>query len=199
MWGQKIKLDNNRAPVLIENLIPMQIERAINEICEYGLVVSTDGSIDTLPRYAFIDAEHETISIMKKSEKPFVVLLNTLNPDSDHVKEAATDLINKYKIRVIPCNLNQAKETDMNEIFSCLLNSYPIKEVNVNIPLDVLQLEEDHPLRIRFTNTIKSIVTDLYDTSAIEHVINRFNEVNFIERTEIDYYDKKLGVLEISL
>ncbi|WP_188206862.1 stage IV sporulation protein A [Alkalibacillus aidingensis] len=197
--GEKIKLYDNRAPVPKEQLIPMQVERAITEKSEYGFVVTTDGSIDTLPRFAFIDAEHETISIMKKSEKPFVVLLNTLDPDADHVKEIVTDLINKYKIRVIPCNILQATETEMNEIFSTLLNSYPVKELNVNIPLNVMKLEEEHPLRMRFTNAIKSIITNLYDTTSIELVIDGFNELDFIKRTEIDYYDKKLGTLEISL
>ncbi len=199
LWDEKIELEDNRAPVPIEKLIPLQVEKAINEKCEYGFVVTTDGSIDILPRFAFIDAEHEIITIMKKSEKPFVVLLNTLNPDAPHVKEIANELINKYMVRVIPCNIEEATETDMNEILNTLLNSYPIKEVNINIPPNVLQLEENHPLKIKFTNTIKNIVTKLYDTSSIEHVINKFNEVDYIKRTEIDYYDKKLGVLDITL
>lgn len=59
-------------------------KRVIDEHSTIGIVVTTDGSIGTeLPRAAYARAEERVIADMKASGKPFVVVLNTTDPNAE--------------------------------------------------------------------------------------------------------------------
>ena len=54
-------------------------------ICEHstvGVVMTTDGSISDLPRSAYEEAEERVIEQLQEIQKPFVILLNCVRPDS---------------------------------------------------------------------------------------------------------------------
>ena len=55
-------------------------------ICEHsniGIVVTTDGSVTDIPRNDYIEAESRAINELKQINKPFVVLLNCADPQSE--------------------------------------------------------------------------------------------------------------------
>ena len=55
----------------------------IREHATVGLVVTTDGSVADLPREAYLDAERRIIAELDGIGKPYIILLNCAEPDSD--------------------------------------------------------------------------------------------------------------------
>ena len=54
-------------------------------ICEHstiGLVVTTDGSISDIPRSGYEKAEERVIEELEAIQKPFIILLNCVAPES---------------------------------------------------------------------------------------------------------------------
>lgn len=54
--------------------------KVINEHSTIGLVVTTDGSITEIPREEYAEAEERVVRELQEIHKPFVVLLNSVNP-----------------------------------------------------------------------------------------------------------------------
>ena len=64
-------------------------EKVIHDHSVVGVVVTTDGSFGELPRENFVEAEEKTIAQLKALQKPFVVILNSANPQSQKSRELA--------------------------------------------------------------------------------------------------------------
>ena len=55
-------------------------DKVMRDHSTIGLVITTDGSIGELPRSNYLGAEEKTILALKKSGKPFLVLVNSQKP-----------------------------------------------------------------------------------------------------------------------
>ena len=60
--------------------------KVITEHSTVGLVITTDGSITDRPREEYEECEERVISELKAIDKPFVVLLNSIEPEGDEAK-----------------------------------------------------------------------------------------------------------------
>ena len=57
-------------------------KKVMEDHCTIGVVVTTDGSITDIPREDYLEPEARSIGDMKQTGKPFLVLLNSTQPDS---------------------------------------------------------------------------------------------------------------------
>lgn len=146
-------------------------QKVINEHSTIGLVITTDGSISDIPRSEYADAEDRVICELKEIEKPFIVLLNCLEPDSDLALDTAESISKKHQIPVIPINCLDLTENDIKQILSRILYEFPIKEINVNFPKWINALPLNHWLRAELISVLKN-------ASIIKHVrdINVFGQ-----------------------
>ncbi|ETJ29808.1 Stage IV sporulation protein A, partial [human gut metagenome] len=65
-----------------------------------GLVITTDGSITGIDRDDYLEAEERVVSELKSLNKPFIVVLNTIKPNSQETKNLKSELENKYNVTV---------------------------------------------------------------------------------------------------
>lgn len=79
-------------------------QKVITEHSTIGLVVTTDGTIGDIPRDDYIEAETRVISELKDLGKPFVVLLNSTQPESEPTQLLARSMANEYGVTVIPAD-----------------------------------------------------------------------------------------------
>ena len=80
-------------------------------------MVTTDGSFSGIARDDYILAEERVVKELKALKKPFVVVLNTIDPYSDYSKDLANSLEEKYNCPVIPTDCSNLSLYDINEIF----------------------------------------------------------------------------------
>lgn len=132
-------------------------KKVIDEHSTIGLVITTDGSIGDIPRSDYIEAEERVINELKTIKKPFVVLLNSKNPESAQCRKLIEELSKKYSVGVIAVNCMKLDEREIKNILTTLLYEFPIKEMKLNFPKWITQLEKDHPIREKiYSNIIKS-------------------------------------------
>ena len=77
-------------------------KKVIEEHSTVGLVVTTDGSFSGIGREGYVEAEERVINELKALNKPFVVLLNSTEPDSAACRNLAKTLTQKHNVRVLP-------------------------------------------------------------------------------------------------
>ena len=129
--------------------------KVINEHSTIGLVITTDGSISDIPRSEYEEAEERVIDELKAINKPFVILLNCMYPESAEAQELAKRLTEKYGIPVQPVNCLELSEEDIKQILSRVLFEFPIKEICISFPRWINSLPLEHRLRAELTDTIK--------------------------------------------
>lgn len=145
-------------------------QKVINEHSTIGLVITTDGSISDIPREEYAEAEDRVIKELIQIEKPFIVLLNCMDPNSESATDTAETISKKHRVPVIPVNCLELSQNDIRQILSRILYEFPVKEINVNFPKWINSLPINHWLRSDLINTLKS-------AASIKHVrdINLFS------------------------
>ena len=74
--------------------------KVITEHSTIGLVVTTDGSISDIPRSEYEEAEERVIAELQELEKPYVILLNCVEPESASSKTLCREMEEKYGVPV---------------------------------------------------------------------------------------------------
>ena len=113
----------------------------------WGLVVTTDGSIAEIPRERYLDAEQRIIAELDDIGKPYLILLNCVDPDSEASRSLAAGLERDYGRPVIPVSCTQLTAEKLDAILKQLLYEFPVQEIAVNMPAWVTMLEPGHWLQ----------------------------------------------------
>lgn len=133
-------------------------KKVIDEHSTIGLVITTDGSISSIPRVEYEEAEERVISELKQINKPFVVLMNTINPNDDNVLSLVDEMTSKYDVPVLPVNCLELTEDEIKEILLNVLYEFPVTSIGVDLPTWFKGLDKDDELK-------KSVVSSFFEQS----------------------------------
>ena len=174
-------------------------EKVIKDHSTIGIVVTTDGSFGEFSRNDYLEAEETVINELQEIGKPYIVLLNTVNPSSDSSIILAEDLKNKYNVPVLPINVEQMQERDMYNILKEALYEFPVVEVKVNIPDWISILNPNHYLKKIYVEKIKESVVSIDKIRDIDMITSYFSDCEYIEKAYLSDVDPSTGEAVINL
>lgn len=160
-------------------------KKVITEHSTIGLVVTTDGSVTDIARSDYIEAETRVISELKQINKPFIVLLNSANPNGEEAQRIKDEIEKKHNVTVCAVNCEELCADDINKIIEKILFEFPLTEISINIPDWVDVLENSHWLKAgiyeRVLESVKSV------TKIREHtqIISYLSEYEYIEKISV--------------
>ena len=82
--------------VPFEEAAELGTRKVITEHSTIGIVMTTDGSITELPRDSYVEAEARVIREMKETGKPFVLIINSIDPEGDAALQLREQLAAQY-------------------------------------------------------------------------------------------------------
>lgn len=148
------------SPLPFEKAAETGTQRVIAEHSTIGVVVTSDGSIDTdLPRSAYVPAEERVINELKELGKPFVVVLNSKSPASTETVKLASSLAEKYGATVVPLDVLNMTEADAAKVLGGVLYEFPLSDVEITLDKWLQALPYDNEI-------ISSLVRRLADGAA---------------------------------
>lgn len=171
----------------------MGTKKVISEHSTIGVVVTTDGSISDIPREEYEEAEERVIDELKAIHKPFVILLNCVEPDTVEAKQMADSLTLKYSVPVINVNCLELGEKEIGEILSQVLYEFPVKEIGVDIPGWLSALSNEHPIKSSVMQTVKQALTGVEHIRDVAAFCDRVNENENILSTAVDSMNLAVG------
>lgn len=164
-------------------------QKVITEHATVGLVVTTDGSISDIPRTEYAECEERVIKELQELGKPFIVLLNCVDPDTDEAKALAAQMQETYHTAVLPVSCTQLQEQDIQQILTALLYAFPVKEVNFAMPNWISMLEKGNPVKQEVFSAIREAAQNLVtvkDASALAKPICKCQYILHAESSAID-------------
>jgi len=159
--------------------------KVITEHSTIGIVVTTDGSFTGIPRENYVPAEERVIRELNEIGKPFIVILNTTDPDSPEIKEMKSEMEKRYNTPVIPLNVMNLTLEDIQLILKKLLFEFPVKELNFMIPSWIDALDTAHWFKKDLIDLIKMSIEGLSKLRDIYKIVENIKFADFVNRIEV--------------
>ncbi len=185
--------------ISFEEAAEIGTKKVINEHSTIGLVITTDGSFTEIEREDYIDAEERVISELKAINKPFIVLMNSLEPESQNTLQLCASMSKKYQVPVLPVNCIELDEDRIKAILAQVLFEFPIREVRVSMPKWVVSLDKNHWLKKSVFNSIKENTQSMQKIREVQNVLEKVSLCEHIERAQIKELDLGVGSAGVNI
>ena len=171
--------------------------KVITEHSTIGVLVTTDGTITDIERQNYIEAEEKAVAELKKIGKPFVIVLNSVDPLAEQTEAMRVAMSKKYDATVISLNVEKMTEQDALNVLQSVLYEFPIKKINVDLPLWMQSLPVEN-------ETISYILKEISAVSCkvmkdFKVLTKLFSDNADIEEPVLKEVDLATGELNISV
>lgn len=174
-------------------------KKVITDHSTIGLVITTDGSISDISRSEYENAEQRVITELKEINKPFITLLNSIDPYSNETLNLSEYMQKKYNIPVIPVNCMDLEESQIKEILSKVLYEFPIREVKIDFPRWLLNLEKDHWLKSDIYSSIKNSSQKAHKIREAKNIAKEICISDFVKNSDLDLVDLGTGTANLKV
>ena len=185
--------------VTFEEAAEIGTKKVIRDHSTIGVVVITDGSVTGIERGSYIEAEERVIDELKSMNKPFVVILNSLTPKDEKTELLRNELEEKYEVPILPVNVEQMEEPDIENILETVLYDFPLNEIRINISKWVEGLEKNHWIKESIISTLKQCIANLQKIRDIDDIVNGFENLEFLDGVTVENVELGEGVVNIQL
>ena len=186
-------------PIPFAEAAEIGTRKVIADHSTVGIVVTTDGSITEIDRSDYQDAESRVIRELQELNKPFVVVLNSTQPNSAQAQKCCQEIKEKFGVTVIPLNCMEASEQDIDLVMQQILYEFPLKEVGIDIPSWILTLPSGNPLRSGLCDAVFQASENMIKISDLMHLPDKLQECEYVNRADVARIDAGEGTAEIHI
>lgn len=173
--------------------------KVIAEHSTIGVVITTDGTISEIPREDYQAAEDRVIEELQELGKPFIVLLNSSEPDSARAQAIAADIARRHGVNCTPVNCLELDEEAASNILRGVLYEFPMRELRLYLPAWVDALPMDHPIRADLYEAVREQARSLRHIREVQDAVSRLGEGENIESASVTSMDLGTGVTSARL
>ncbi len=173
--------------------------KVIREHSTIGIVITTDGSVAEIPREDYLEAEDRVIRELQSLGKPFIVLLNSADPQSERAQSISRDIAARYEVRCMPVNCLELGETDVSEILKAVLYEFPMQELDLFLPPWVDALPTAHPIKNGLYAAVREHAAQLHHIREVDAVVAALSDCENISSAAVSGIDLGTGIARVEL
>ena len=192
-----VKTPWSEEEIPFETAAEIGTKKVIEEHSTIGILVTTDGSITDIPREDYIKAEERVVNELKALNKPFIILLNSQEPNSSYTQQLSEKLSEKYGTTVIPTNCEYLTIDDINNMFSKVLYEFPVDQIRIKFPRWIDGLDFNHPLKAELYKEIQEAFSNINVLKEVSSCVDTIKQTEIIIKTSIE--DIQLGVGNVNI
>jgi len=179
-------------PIPFNMAAELGTKKVITEHSTIGLVITTDGSISDIPRDEYEEAEERVIDELRQTGRPFVMLLNCVEPDTSSARALAGRLAEKYGVPVLPVSCAEITEQGIKEIIASVLYQFPVREIELEVPGWVTALEPTHWLYSSLVETLRS-VSKISRMCEVKGLLESVKSCEYVRQVDVAHIDLGSG------
>ncbi len=122
-------------------------KKVMEEHCSIGLVVTTDGTVTDIPRADYMEAESRAIRDMQATGKPFLVLINSRNPNGNDAKAVRGHIRQQHGTEAVIADCQALSTEGINDLLQSLLYAFPMTGLRIWLPRWMDAVEPEHPVK----------------------------------------------------
>ena len=173
--------------------------KVIAEHSTVGIVITTDATITDIPREDYLEPEKRAILELKEQGKPFLVLLNSDDPDAPRAQAIRADIEQRYDVSCRCVNCLELDRETIYEILRDLLYEFPVRQLELFLPAWVDALPREHPIKQEVFSAIRNGTRSLHRIRDVEGCIQSFCACEVLSGARIMEIDLGKGVAKAAL
>lgn len=176
-------------------------EKVIKEHATVGILVTSDGSIGEFSREEYREAEQLTVSELKKTGKPFIIVCNSADTESEAAMQQAMQMEQDYGIPVALVNCQKLDAEDIRHILELLLFEFPVRAVAIKMPTWLGALPPADELGQKIRQEVYTCACAAHKLSELGDAFCKFRENAPIASVRVDEIDAASGkaLMELQL
>ena len=173
--------------------------KVITDHATVGIVVLTDGTITEIPRENYLEAEQKCMDAVRETGKPFIVLLNSADPNGDPALHAAEEIEEQYGIRPMIVDLLHLSERSLTNLLSEVLFAFPLKMIELNGPSFLRALPSEHPVLKQMIETLSGCVQEVHCVRDVQRIAEAFSGMDLFQSAEVQQISLGTGRASLGL
>lgn len=194
-----VKTPWSETPMEFEKAAEIGTQKVALEHSTICVVVTTDGTIGDIPRSSYIDAENRAITELKACKKPFVVVVNSVNPDGELASEIVGSIKEKYDAQAVALNVAKMTEANVLDLFQKVLYEFPMKRVDIDLPDWAKALDMGSSLIVEIMQNVAEISKKITKVGDFSKIFNGFASNTSVENVKLENLNLGNGVAKFAL
>lgn len=186
-------------PIPFNDAAGLGTKKVIEAHSNIGILLSSDGSFGDFTRDEYAKIEERMVEELKSLNKPFVLIINTNKPNAEETKNLVNELSNKYNVTVLPINVLDLTNNDVDLILKSALNEFDISELNLEVPSWVDQLDGNIPFKQEFDSIINDVTGNYRKMKDAFIIQDKLLECGLFDSVDIMNVDSGSGVVDINI
>ena len=193
---RKVQTPWDSEPMEFSKAAELGTNKVIDEHAGILLVVTTDGSFTEIPHQQYALAEKQAILAVKKSGKPFAVVMNSATPWAEESKALAKELEKEYDVPVLVKDVLHLDREGLSDILGEVLSVFPIRQIHVSLPGWMEALPEDDPLVKNVLSGLQNNISEIHRMRDVDPLLSK---PVCEDAQPLNLLSKALGTGEITL
>lgn len=173
--------------------------KVIAEHSTIGLVVTTDGSFGDIPRENFIEAEERVIAELRAIGKPFAVILNSAEPDSEGARTLAAEIAERNGVPCIAVSCLDITRSEINDVMRAVLFQFPVSEISIWLPAWAEALPADNELKNTLFQELLSVGEGMRTLRDVCFAAQTLSQHELIESSRVGTTQAGAGTADIRI
>lgn len=186
-----VKTPWSEKEIPFEEAAKIGTNKVISDYSTIGILITSDGSFGDIKRESFAKTEARVANELNLCGKPYIILLNSSEPNGEKALETVNYLENEYGVSVVCANVARLTPEDISSIMEKVLFEFPMSGINVNLPDWMRALPSDSKIISGVINKIKSASSSMAKVKDFNVLTDVFAESEEFE--ELALSELRLG------
>ncbi len=164
-------------------------QKVIQDHSTIGIVMTCDGSICEIDSEDYVQATEDIILELKEIGKPFVIVVNSKNPNGIKCQELVEKLKDEHNVPVMGLKVNEMTEEDVNQLLKEALYEFPIHEVKIEVPRWIAMMDSQHWLKQTLNKSLEQILQEIKRFRDVEKIATDMSEFDFVKKAYLSSID----------
>ena len=174
-------------------------KKVMQEHCSMGLVVTTDGTVTDIDRADYVDAERRAISDMQQTGKPFLVIINSRDPNGQAAKDVKDAIQKEFGLDATIADCQSLDENQIKQLLGGILYAFPMQELQVHLPRWMDALEADHPVKAALYTALLEKAQKIATLAQAEPILSGLKELEHVLDFSVRHIDLATGTVSCAL
>ena len=186
-------------PIPLTQAAELGTKKVMQEHCSIGLVVTTDGTVTDIPRRDYVQAETRAIEDMMTTGKPFLVIVNTVNPSGEAAQAVQEHLRKQYGLEAVAADCQALDAEGIRLLLKELLYAFPMQQLQIHLPRWMDALEPEHPVKAALYEALIRRYEEITALGQAEMVLSRLRQLEDVLDFSIRHVDLATGTVTCAL
>ena len=174
-------------------------KKVMEDHSSIGLVVTTDGTVTDIPREDYVEAERRAINDMCRTGKPYLVVVNSRNPEGQAAQDTARYIREQFGVEPVVLDAQTLDAAGISRMLRSLLYTFPMTELRVYLPRWLDALEKNHPVKERLYQALLQQAEQIQNLGQAETALAPLGELPEVQSYSLRSVDLAEGTVSVAI